>query len=262
MMVSGGASRTVEPVGVLDQHPPGQQRLATGRGRCPTRGRRRPRPTGRGRGRRPAARRRPSRASRACRCVAERAGAGLGSPVSSRSITARPTAQASGLPPNVEPCVPGVSTPSTSARPTTAETGTIPPPSALPSVTRSGRTPVALARERRAGAPEPGLDLVEDQQRAGGVAQSRAPRPGSRPAARRRRPRPGSGSSSTATVSSSTAARQRRGVAVGHHAEARRVRAEAAPRVLVGGEARRWSWSGRGSCPRRRRSSRGPRARP
>ncbi|CPU65779.1 Uncharacterised protein [Mycobacteroides abscessus] len=52
------------------------------------------------------------------------------------------------------PCVPGVSTSSTSRRPTTAETGTIPPPSALPRVTRSGRTPhvsvasVAPARPR------------------------------------------------------------------------------------------------------------------
>ena len=49
-------------------------------------------------------------------------------------MTARPIAQASGLPPNVDPCWPGCRTPSTSRRPTTAETGMIPPPSALPRV--------------------------------------------------------------------------------------------------------------------------------
>ena len=54
---------------------------------------------------------------------------------------ARPTAQASGLPPNVEPCSPGLSTPSTERLPITADTGMIPPPSALPSVYRSARTP-------------------------------------------------------------------------------------------------------------------------
>ena len=55
--------------------------------------------------------------------------------------TARPTAAPSGLPPKVEPWLPGCSTPRTSSEDTTAETGTIPPPSALPSTYMSGTTP-------------------------------------------------------------------------------------------------------------------------
>ena len=75
---------------------------------------------------------------------AERRGhAPANSPVASMRTTSRPTAAASGLPPNVEPCWPGCSTPSTSRSPTTAETGTMPPPSALPSRYRSGTTPTS-----------------------------------------------------------------------------------------------------------------------
>ena len=55
------------------------------------------------------------------------------SPVPSMATTSRPTAQASGLPPNVDPCCPGCSTPSTGQVDTIAETGTMPPPRALPS---------------------------------------------------------------------------------------------------------------------------------
>jgi hypothetical protein len=61
-----------------------------------------------------------------------RAALACGSPDASSSSTARPTAQASGLPPKVEPCVPGVKTPSTPSSPAIAESATIPPPSALP----------------------------------------------------------------------------------------------------------------------------------
>ena len=56
------------------------------------------------------------------------------------AITSRPTAQASGLPPKVDPCCPGLSTPSTDREDTIADTGTIPPPSALPSRYASGTT--------------------------------------------------------------------------------------------------------------------------
>src|SRR4051794_12390605 len=73
-------------------------------------------------------------AARPARSPAPRpAGVGGGSPLASSSRTARPRAQASGLPPNVEPCEPGPKTPSTSSSPATADRATIPPPSALPS---------------------------------------------------------------------------------------------------------------------------------
>lgn len=42
------------------------------------------------------------------------------------------TAQANGLPPNVEPCEPGVNTSSTSLSAKTTEIGSTPPPSAFP----------------------------------------------------------------------------------------------------------------------------------
>ncbi|ALE79243.1 hypothetical protein WY02_13255 [Pseudonocardia sp. AL041005-10] len=72
--------------------------------------------------------------SRASRCAPSSRARAWYSPVASSAHTADPTAAASGLPPKVEPCSPGRSTPSTSRRPTTALTGTIPPPSALPRV--------------------------------------------------------------------------------------------------------------------------------
>ena len=79
------------------------------------------------------------------------------------------------------------------ASPTTAETGTMPPPSALPSRYRSGTTPDEVARERRAGAAEAGLDLVgDDQHVAFACVSSRTRAAGSRRAARRCPPRPGS----------------------------------------------------------------------
>ena len=59
-------------------------------------------------------------------------------------MTSRATAQASGFPPNVDPCCPGWSTPSTGQFETIADTGTMPPPSALPSRYASGTTPSAV----------------------------------------------------------------------------------------------------------------------
>ena len=45
-----------------------------------------------------------------------------------------------------------------------AASGSVPPVSALDSVTMSGTTPACLEGEQRAGAAEAGKDLVEDQQ--------------------------------------------------------------------------------------------------
>ncbi|BDZ45445.1 hypothetical protein GCM10025866_13540 [Naasia aerilata] len=81
--------------------------------------------------------------SRPCRCAPSAAARAWNSPVPSIRTTSRPTAAASGFPPKVEPCSPGRRTPRTSPRPTTADTGTIPPPSALPSRYRSGTTPTS-----------------------------------------------------------------------------------------------------------------------
>ncbi|CRG02860.1 Uncharacterised protein [Streptococcus pneumoniae] len=62
---------------------------------------------------------------------------------SSSTITSRAandTAQANGLPPNVEPCEPGVNTSKTSLSAKTTEIGSTPPPSALPKMYTSGLT--------------------------------------------------------------------------------------------------------------------------
>ncbi len=59
-----------------------------------------------------------------------------------------------------------------SARPVTAEIGS-PPPSDLAIVIRSGSSAVVLAREQPAGAAEPGLHLVDDEQDAVLAAESR-----------------------------------------------------------------------------------------
>ena len=87
---------------------------------------------------------------------------------------------------------PARSTPSTSRSPTTADTGTMPPPSALPSRYRSGTTPDELAREGRADTAEARLDLVGDEQHVPLAGRARAATAGSRQAARGCRPRPGS----------------------------------------------------------------------
>src|SRR5829696_6632905 len=66
----------------------------------------------------------PMRASRRSRSTRPTSVARVwNSPVASMLTTSLPTAQASGLPPKVEPCWPGLSTPRMSRLPTTAETG-------------------------------------------------------------------------------------------------------------------------------------------
>ncbi len=50
------------------------------------------------------------------------------------SIAAIETAHASGFPPNVEPCEPGVNTSNTSLSARTTEIGNTPPPNAFPKI--------------------------------------------------------------------------------------------------------------------------------
>ena len=71
---------------------------------------------------------------------------------------------ASGLPPKVEPCSPGRSTPSTSRFATTAETGHDAAAERLAEQVDVGHDALVVAREGLAGAAEAGLDLVGDEQ--------------------------------------------------------------------------------------------------
>ena len=83
------------------------------------------------------------------------------------SRTASPAAQDSGLPPKVEPCCPAASSAVTSGpKVTRAPIGT-PPPSPLARVIASGTTPACWQANHVAGAADPGLDLVDDEERAG-----------------------------------------------------------------------------------------------
>ena len=120
-------------------------------------------------------------------------------------MTARPTAQASGFPPKVLPCVPAVRTPRTSCGATTADTGTIPPPRALPRTSASGRTPSRCTANVVPTRPRPAW-ISSAMNSAPWESQTRrtaARYPGGgtmTPAS------PWIGSSSTATVLASTAA--------------------------------------------------------
>src|ERR1700761_2729661 len=138
-MTSGGASRIVEPWVSLASTPKAASRSQTARpdSDANVTPAQRPRPvtddtTDGG-----------SDDSRSCSEAPSTADRCWYSPVRSIAITSRATAHASGFPPNVEPCWPGRSTPSTEREDTIADTGTIPPPSALPSRYASGTTPSA-----------------------------------------------------------------------------------------------------------------------
>ena len=85
------------------------------------------------------------------------------SSVSTRSAS-RATAQASGLPPKVEPCSPGFSTPSTSRFASMADTGVEAAAERLADQRDVGLDAFVLLGEQRAGAAEPGLDLVQYHQ--------------------------------------------------------------------------------------------------
>ena len=125
--------------------------------------------------------------------------------MASIAITSRPIAQASGLPPNVEPCWPGWNTPRISAEDTTAETGTMPPPSALPSRYMSGTTSSCSQANVVPVRPSPDWisSAIISAPRAEQISRTPARNPGggtSTPAS------PWIGSTSTPTTRSSTAA--------------------------------------------------------
>jgi hypothetical protein len=156
---------------------------------------------------RPSASRSPSRAARACH-----------SPVASIRTTSTPTAQASGLPPKVEPCEPGVNTSITLAVGHDRRHRHDPAAERLAEDPDVGHDVLVVAGEGAAGAAEPRLDLVGEEQHVVLVAQRAHPAQ----VALGRDDDPASpwiGSSSTATVSSSIAPRARASVAVGHDVE-------------------------------------------
>ena len=96
------------------------------------------------------------------RISAPRASARSRKPSSSiRSSTARPAAQATGLPGKVPPIPLSGGASMISARPSTPESGR-PPAIDLATVMRSGSTPKRSIANRRAGAAEAGLHLVGD----------------------------------------------------------------------------------------------------
>ena len=84
-------------------------------------------------------------------------------PPSSSSIVARAAAQATGLPPYVEPCAPGPHDSSSSARATIAPSG-IPDAMPLAASRMSGSTPQCSTAHILPVRPAPGLDLVGDEQ--------------------------------------------------------------------------------------------------
>ena len=141
-----------------------------------------------------------------CRYAPSRAERSWNSPVRSIATTRRPIAHASGLPPNVLPCSPGLED---------AEHVLVgddrghrhdPAAERLAEDEHVGPDALVLARERRPGAAEARLDLVGDEQHAALGAELAGRGAGSPRAGRRRRPRPGSARRGTPTVSSSIAA--------------------------------------------------------
>ena len=113
--------------------------------------------------------------------------------------------------------------------------------------------PVGLVGEPGAGAADPALDLVDHQQRAGGVAGLPGRRSGTRRAAAPPRASPWHGSRNTAAQSAADGCRR---------ARPRRRRGRTGPRPRTGRtaavsppcrSARASPWSGHGSRPRRRR---------
>ncbi len=121
--------------------------------------------------------------------------------------TASPAAQASGFPPNVEPCMPGVSIPLTSGpKVTSAPMGT-PPPRPLARVIASGTTPGLWKANHAPVRPMP-VWISSRTSRAPASRVIRGPPAGSRRRPARTPPSPWTGSRTTAPVSEVTAARR------------------------------------------------------
>ena len=195
------------PVGVLGQHPARGQALA----RLPAGAAANSTPAHRPRPRTSRTASRGSAASRSCRCVPSLADRSWNSPVASIAMTSRPTAQASGLPPNVEPCWPGRTrrgprgrtpppTPARCRRRAPCPGGTCPAPrSRARRRTWSPCGPARTGSRRRSSARRaPVHELPDRGQVARAAARSPRPRPGSARSARRpparpwpRRARPG-----------------------------------------------------------------------
>ena len=104
----------------------------------------------------------------------------------------RPIAQATGLPPNVLPCSPGLNTPRIAVVGDDGRHRHDAAAERLAEDEHVGRTPSCSHANGRPGAPEPGLDLVGDEQHAPFACRARARAAGSPRAGRSRRPRPGS----------------------------------------------------------------------
>ncbi len=175
---------------------------------------------------------RPARRASPSQALAERPRAlAWNSPVCSISTTASPTAQASGLPPKVEPCSPGRSTPSTSRFADDRGDRDDAAAERLAEQVHVGHDALVVARERLAGAAEAGLDLVGDEQHVVRGADLADRRQVAGAAGRRRRPRPGSARAARPTVVSSIAASIASASPNGTDAEAGRERAEVVARV-------------------------------
>jgi hypothetical protein len=128
LTTSGGASRIAVPCVSLVSTPRVASLLATSRPGSEVNSR----PAHSPRPRTSRTTERGSAESRSCIRLPSTAARAWYSPVRSIAITSRATAQASGLPENVDPCWPGCSTPSTGQVEIIADSGTMPPASALP----------------------------------------------------------------------------------------------------------------------------------
>ena len=123
------------------------------------------------------------------------------------SSTASAAAQATGFPPKVLPWSPGLSSSAAAPMPMQAPIGS---PPAKPLGQGDHVRPDALgpAGEPGPGPADPALDLVDDQQRAGGVTDLAGRRQIARPAATTTPASPMIGSRKTAAVSDVTASRR------------------------------------------------------
>ena len=167
------------------------------------------------------------------------------------SITASATRHTSGLPQNVEPCVPGVNTLAAAPRARQAPIGT-PLPRRLGERHHVRTDAFVLAGEPFAGAAHAGLDFVQHQQPAALVADLAQAREITRRPECATPPSPVIGSTSTATTSllfSATCSHGRE-IVVRHAVEAGAPAVRSRPGSCGCRWRRAWRACGRGSCPR------------